>query len=84
MTKRITHTCDVCEVVYEEELQEGPLIIQLTNNGQSKVYYRRQLVDYGEHICGRCILALSRALHATVEGEDAGKHLSDYEAVGPK
>ena len=86
MSSRTTYTCDVCEVVYDEikDVVNGPILIQITNNGQSKIYYRRHIVGHGDHICEKCITTFVRAIHSTIEGEDVAPHISDYEAVGPK
>lgn len=85
MTTYTRHICDVCEQDKERsDLQEGPIVIQVTNNGQSKIFYRRMTVSYGEHICEDCIERFTKAIHATIEGEDIGPHIMDYETVGPE
>ena len=85
MTTHTRHVCDVCEQDKDyHTLQEGPIVIQVTNNGQSKIFYRRIAVSYGEHICKDCIKRFTKAIQATIEGEDIGPHIMDYDAVGPE
>ncbi len=83
MSKKITFSCNKCELYYkEEELTEAPIIIGFYKHGHSKYFYRRNLFGYGDHLCKNCAQEFVEKLNSLIEEFFTVEEISDYESIG--